>query len=180
MFKYLKVIYKTTYMEYYKILGLEKDANNKDIKKAYHKLAVKYHPDKNNGDPVAIKKFKEIAHAYEVLSDEKKRKEYDLFGNEYRNLSIDPMEIFKNIFSDFNRPPFHQGIFNNNEMSLFDNIQGMMNMEVSGNMDSFSQSTSTIFRDGKKITRTVTIKNGVKHIDEKIENLTMNRNKRIG
>ena len=167
-------------MEYYKILGLEKDANNKDIKKAYHKLAVKYHPDKNNGDPVAIKKFKEIAHAYEVLSDEKKRKEYDLFGNEYRNLSIDPMEIFKNIFSDINRPPFHQGIFNNNEMSLFDNIQGMMNMEVSGNMDSFSQSTSTIFRDGKKITRTVTIKNGVKHIDEKIENLTMNRNKRIG
>ncbi len=65
-------------------------------------------------------------------------------------------------------------------MGLFDNIQGMMNMEVSGNMDSFSQSTSTIFRNGKKITRTVTIKNGVKHIDEKIENLTMNRNKRIG
>ena len=167
-------------MDYYKILGLEKDANNKDIKKAYHKLAVKYHPDKNNGDSVAIEKFKEIAQAYEVLSDEKKRKEYDLFGNEHINLSIDPMEIFRNIFSDFNSSTFHRDIFNSNGFTSVDNIQGMMSMKLPGTMDSFSQSTSTIIRNGKKITRTVTIKNGVKHIDEKIENLTMNRNKRIG
>ena len=59
-------------------------------------------------------------------------------------------------------------------------MTGMMSMKLPGTMDSFSQSTSTIIRNGKKITRTVTIKNGVKHIDEKIENLTMNRNKRIG
>ena len=63
--------------DYYKILGVDKKASQDEIKKAYRKLAVKYHPDKNPGDKKAEEKFKEAAEAYEVLGDEKKRAAYD-------------------------------------------------------------------------------------------------------
>jgi molecular chaperone DnaJ len=65
----------------YKVLGVEKTANDKEIKNAYRKLAMEYHPDKNQGNKVAEEKFKEISAAYEVLSDADKRKQYDLYGN---------------------------------------------------------------------------------------------------
>ena len=68
-------------MEYYKILGVEKSATADEIKKAYRKLALQYHPDKNPGNKQAEAKFKEINEAYAVLSDEKKRKEYDMYGS---------------------------------------------------------------------------------------------------
>lgn len=70
--------------DYYKILGVEKTATAEQIKKAYRKLAVKYHPDKNPGDKAAEDKFKEINEAYEVLSDAEKRKKYDQFGENYK------------------------------------------------------------------------------------------------
>lgn len=63
--------------DYYKILGVNKDATQDDIKKAFRKLSVKWHPDRNQGSKEAEAKFKEIAEAYEVLGDENKRKEYD-------------------------------------------------------------------------------------------------------
>jgi molecular chaperone DnaJ len=63
--------------DYYKILGVDKNASQDDIKKAYRKLAIKLHPDRNPGDKKAEEKFKEAAEAYEVLGDEKKRAEYD-------------------------------------------------------------------------------------------------------
>ena len=63
--------------DYYKILGVSKDASQDEIKKAYRKLAIKLHPDRNPGDKEAEAKFKEAAEAYEVLGDENKRKEYD-------------------------------------------------------------------------------------------------------
>lgn len=66
--------------DYYDVLGIAKTASADEIKKAYRKLAVKYHPDKNPGDKAAEEKFKEVSRAYEVLSDEKKRKQYDQFG----------------------------------------------------------------------------------------------------
>ena len=66
--------------DYYEVLGLAKGATPEEIKKAYRKLAVKYHPDKNPGDKEAEEKFKEIAEAYAVLSDEKKKQEYDTYG----------------------------------------------------------------------------------------------------
>lgn len=66
--------------DYYEVLGVKRDASPEDIKKAYRKLARKYHPDLNPGDKVAEQKFKEINEAYEVLGDPKKRSEYDQFG----------------------------------------------------------------------------------------------------
>ncbi len=67
--------------DYYEILGLERGASEDDLKKAYRKLAFKYHPDKNPGDAAAEAKFKEAAEAYEVLSDDQKRARYDQFGH---------------------------------------------------------------------------------------------------
>jgi len=68
--------------DYYETLGIAKTASADEIKRAYRKLAVKYHPDKNPGDKAAEEKFKEVSKAYEVLSDDKKRKQYDQFGPE--------------------------------------------------------------------------------------------------
>lgn len=68
------------YKDYYKIMGLEKTASQEEIKKTYRKLAKKYHPDLNPGNDKAQEKFKEVSEANEVLSDEKKRKQYDQFG----------------------------------------------------------------------------------------------------
>ncbi len=67
--------------DYYEVLGVQKNATADEIKKAYRKLAIKYHPDKNPGDKAAEEKFKEAAEAYEVLSNNEKRQRYDQFGH---------------------------------------------------------------------------------------------------
>lgn len=67
--------------DYYKILGVSRTASNEEIKAAYRKLALKYHPDRNPGNKEAEEKFKEAAHAYEILSDAQKRQQYDQFGS---------------------------------------------------------------------------------------------------
>lgn len=73
------------FIDYYKILELDKNASDSDIKKAYRKLARKYHPDLNPNDATAKKKFQEINEANEVLSDPKKRKEYDKYGKDWKH-----------------------------------------------------------------------------------------------
>lgn len=75
----------STKRDYYEVLGVSKTADAKELKKAYRKLAMKYHPDKNPGNAEAEEKFKEINEAYEVLSDETKRSTYDQFGHEGMN-----------------------------------------------------------------------------------------------
>ena len=67
--------------DYYQTLGIDRQAGNDDIKKAYRKLAMKYHPDRNPGDKRAEQKFKEVNEAYEVLKDDEKRAAYNRFGH---------------------------------------------------------------------------------------------------
>jgi molecular chaperone DnaJ len=66
--------------DYYNILGIDKNASDDQVKKAYRKMAMKYHPDKNGGDTEAESKFKEVAEAYDVLSNPDKKSNYDRFG----------------------------------------------------------------------------------------------------
>jgi len=73
------------YKDYYKILGVERKASEDDIRKAYRKLAMRYHPDRNPDDKQAEDRFKEINEAYQVLSDPKKRSHYDRLGSDYSN-----------------------------------------------------------------------------------------------
>ena len=67
--------------DYYDILGVSQDASDKEIKKAYRKKAMQYHPDRNPDDPEAEQKFKQASEAYDVLSDEQKRQRYDRYGH---------------------------------------------------------------------------------------------------
>jgi molecular chaperone DnaJ len=88
---------------YYEILGVNKDATAEAIKKAYRKLAMKYHPDRNQGDNAAEEKFKEAAEAYEVLSDLQKRQIYDAYGKEgLRNSGYSGPGSSEDIFSHIN------------------------------------------------------------------------------
>jgi molecular chaperone DnaJ len=94
--------------DYYEVLGLAKDASAEEMKKAYRKLAVQLHPDKNPGDPTAEGKFKEVGEAYDVLSDADKRAAYDRYGHAAFSGGMggggagggfhDPMDIFREVF----------------------------------------------------------------------------------
>ncbi|KAK6976872.1 protein tumorous imaginal discs mitochondrial-like isoform X1 [Biomphalaria glabrata] len=105
--------------DYYEVLGVPKNADAATIKKAYYKLAKQYHPDTNNKDPDGAKKFQEVSEAYEVLSDESKRRDYDTFGmggsqrsagfkgqqqgfSGFENFQsqMDPEELFRKIFGN--------------------------------------------------------------------------------
>lgn len=89
--------------DYYETLGISREASSTEIKRAFRKLSLKHHPDKNPGDENAAKKFAEVASAYDVLSDEEKKKKYDRFGEEGLNNAgggggHDPFDIFSQFF----------------------------------------------------------------------------------
>lgn len=92
--------------DYYEVLGVSEDSDAKDIKKAYRRVAMKHHPDRNPGDVSAEKKFKEASEAYEVLSDEQKRAAYDRYGHEGVNAQAGAGggggfgDVFGDVFGD--------------------------------------------------------------------------------
>jgi molecular chaperone DnaJ len=118
-----------TKRDYYEVLGVERKASTEELKKAYRRLAVKYHPDKNPGDPTAEEKFKEIGEAYEVLMDANKRAAYDQFGHAAFSPGSsagrggfggggfhDPFDIFREVFG---------GMGGEGAGSIFDQLFGV-------------------------------------------------------
>ncbi|XP_068434794.1 dnaJ heat shock protein family (Hsp40) member A3a isoform X1 [Clinocottus analis] len=102
--------------DFYQILGVPRTATQKEVKKAYYQMAKKYHPDTNKEDPQAKEKFAQLAEAYEILSDEGKRKQYDTYGStgfdtgqagggqrywSGQASNVDPEELFRKIFGEF-------------------------------------------------------------------------------
>jgi curved DNA-binding protein len=83
-------------MDYYETLGVAKTATPDEIKKAYRKLAMKFHPDKNKGDKAAEEKFKGISEAYAVLSDPEKKQQYDTYGSTNFHQRYSQEDIFRN------------------------------------------------------------------------------------
>ena len=111
--------------DYYEVLGVSKNATEAELKKAYRRLAMKHHPDRNSGDNEAENKFKEAKEAYDVLSDERKRSAYDQFGHAGVEGGIGSGntgaggfgDIFDSVFGDI----FGGGVFGSSLSFLFTN-----------------------------------------------------------
>jgi curved DNA-binding protein CbpA len=160
-------------VNYYEVLGVKENATSEEIRKAYKKLAIKWHPDKNpDNKEFAEEKFKSISEAYNVLSDPKKREEWENYRNGGFNGDFnmndfdDPFEMFNSFFG---KNPFEDFFNDNNDFNFgfgeFNNGDGI----------SKSVKKTTVIKDGKTVTRTETTtidKNGNKKVEvsEKIGN----------
>ena len=151
--------------DYYQVLGVPENADQDVIKKAYRKLSMKYHPDKNKGDPSKEEKFKEISNAYTILSDKETKSRYDMerrfTGNGSGNIDIN--DIFSSIFGGGGGIPgmfppganvrvFHGG----NMPNGFDPFAGIHEQGPNG-MFGFHPSMNNVFNKPPPITQTVTI-----------------------
>lgn len=119
--------------DYYKLLGVSKSSSKAEIKKAYKKLAMKYHPDRNKGNKAAEEKFKRINEAYAVLSDDKKKAQYDQFGAEGFSNRFSQEDIFRGF--DFGNIFGNSGFGNDMFSSIFGNNGGS---RTQGNPFSFN------------------------------------------
>ena len=119
-------------MNYYDILGIDKNATKKQIKKAYRKLSMKYHPDKKPNDPIATEKFKEINQAHQILIDETKRRDYDLqmpdekpqekpqettsyYTEPEKPIRVNVYEFFDNLDNDFDENTYQEVVSSDEE-----------------------------------------------------------------
>lgn len=169
------------YKDYYGILGVDKKVSQEEIKKAYRKLAKKYHPDANPGNKEAEEKFKDISEAYEVLGDEEKRKQYDTLGSGFNfqgGFDFDPSQFgFDNFnydfsgsgsggYSDFFNMFFGDGSFN---------FRDIFSNEGSG----FRRRSHS--RKGKdlQLELEVTLEEGLKGAEKKISFRRENQNKSL-
>lgn len=142
----------------YKILEIEPDSNDNDIKKAYKKLAIKWHPDKNiENKEFAEKKFKEISQAFEILSNKHKYMTNDFESSSF----INPNDLFNQIFKEM-----YINSRNINNTTTNTTVNNVFNFStVNNNFSNFnsisSVSRSTVFKDGKKIETIKETKNGI-------------------
>ena len=128
--------------DYYNLLNVSKSASADEIKKAYRKLAIKWHPDKNKGDASAEEKFKKISEAYDVLSDDKKRSQYDQFGHD----AFSPK-------SSRHPPPAHDpfDVFNALEVEIVVDMSCVFTREGTGNGSSNTRGSDLKMEDEIKL-----------------------------
>jgi len=161
--------------DFYKTLGVGKDASQDEIKKAYRKLARKYHPDKNEGNKRSEEKFKEIQAAYEVLKDPKKRKKYDQFGSNWEHAGDmfgggnpfggapqgmeDLFGVFEQFFGRTRQNPYGQrGYAQRHQMPVKGkNLKGSLKLTIN---EAFTGVSKTLKFNGKSLR--LNIKPGVK------------------
>jgi curved DNA-binding protein len=131
------------YKDYYKILGVDKNASGDEIKKAYRKLARKYHPDVNPNDKKAEHMFKEINEANEVLSDPKKRKKYDTYGMDWAKVSDEQHEAWNKAGGFGGQQQYHAGGTEDFDMGDFsDFFRSMFGGGFSGSSHTYRRSRS--------------------------------------
>ncbi len=162
---FLPIIIKSNETDdYYKILGIEKNATESEIKKAYRKLALKWHPDKNpNNRKESEEKFKKINEAYSILSDKNKRNEYDNGGMNFDFKGFNADDIFKDFFGG--KDPFSEFFKFDDDIGInFGGFGNNFNEKFSGSFSSKRSFTKII--NGKTIQRTeeTTFKDGKKQV----------------
>jgi len=172
------------YKDYYKILGVSKNATAGEIKKAYRKLARKYHPDVNPNDKEAEKKFKEINEANEVLSDPKKREKYDTYGSDWAKVGDEQHSAWNKAggfkqraytqsdadfdmgdFSEFFRSMFGDSIFGEQHFRQRPRTRGMKGQDYTAELhmpltQAYKDSVHILSVNGKKIR--ITLPAGIK------------------
>jgi molecular chaperone DnaJ len=131
--------------DHYKTLGISKEASEKEIKKAYRKLALKYHPDKNPDDPEAETKFKEASEAYNILSNSEKKQVYDRYGSKERSFASDDLHGFRG-FEDV----FGNGFGNSRFRSFYEDIKSRNESQQQIRMDEVQVSINITFEEAIK------------------------------
>jgi curved DNA-binding protein len=136
------------YKNYYKILGVEKTTTQEEIKKAYRKLAVKYHPDKNQGNKKAEETFKEINEAYDVLGDVEKRKKYEQIGDNWQQHANQNQQEY---YAQSNKK-YNQNQSNSNESRFSDFFESIF-----GYSDNIKRSTTKRRGEDHQANTTITL-----------------------
>jgi|WetSurMetagenome_2_1015567.scaffolds.fasta_scaffold94848_2 curved DNA-binding protein len=142
------------YKDYYKILGVDKNATTDEIKKAYRKLAKKYHPDKNPDNKLAEEKFKEVNEANEILSDQEKRRKYDRLGSNWNN-SQSTGSGFDDWFKNYSSSKTHRQEYSGNFKDIFDDFAFSDLFE--NFMGANARTTRTRYRKGEDYEATLNI-----------------------